>query len=63
MWAGGDVYVANSFLCHQRPNMFSVRDSMVRSLMLKESAIIAWWSTLTASSGSLLVTWLDMLPQ
>ena len=30
-WAGGEVEVADPFLCHQSPDVFYVRDSVVLS--------------------------------
>ena len=62
-WAGGDVYIADPFLCHQRPSMLYVRDRVGCFHMSNQSAIHAWWSTLHASSRSLLVTWPSGLPQ
>ena len=64
-WAGGngDVDVSNPFLFHQRPAVLSVQAIVSCSCMLKQSAMYAWWSTLSASSRLLLVTWPSGLPQ
>ena len=62
-WAGGDFYVANTFLFHQRPAVLSMWYRMVCSHMLKQSAIHVWWIKLPTSSRSLLVTWPYGLPQ
>ena len=45
---GQKIIVANPFLCYQRPDVLSVRDSAVRSDMLKQLAIHVWRITLTA---------------
>ena len=62
-WDGGDVDVADPFLCRQRLAVFSVRDSGFFSCMSKQLAIHVWSITLAASSRSLLVTWPSGLPQ
>ena len=62
-WAGDDVYVDNPFLCYQSPTVLSMHDSLIYSLISKQIAIHAWWSTLPAGSRSLLVTWASRLPQ
>ena len=62
-WDGGDVDVADPFLCHQRPLVLSVQDSVVRLLIPKQLYIHAWWITLNARYRSLLATWPSGLPQ
>ena len=62
-WGGGNVVVSNPFLLHRRHNWLSVQDSVVRSRMSKQSSIHVWWSILTASSRSQLVTWPSGSPQ
>ena len=54
-WAGGDIDVDYPFLFHQSPAVLSVRDIVVHSHTLKQSAIHAWWSTMPVRSRSLLV--------
>ena len=61
-WAGGNIGVSNPFLCRQRPALLSVWDSVIRSRMLKQSAIHVWGSTLPSNSRSLYVTWPYGLP-
>ena len=40
-WDDGNIDVSDPFLCHQRPNVLSVQDIMVRLHMLNQSTIHA----------------------
>ena len=62
-WAEGEVDVAKLLIFHQRPTTLYVCDIVVRSRMLNQSAIHAWWITIPASSRPLLLTWSSWLPQ
>ena len=62
-WAGGDIGVADPFRFHQRRIVLSVWDSVVRSCMLKQSALHDWWIKMTDIYRSLLVNWPSGLPQ
>ena len=55
-WDGGYVDVADPFLYHKRPSVFSVREILVHLRISKQSAIYLWRSTLPASFKSLFVT-------
>ena len=63
MWAGGDVSVANTFLCQQRLALLSVQDNVLLLHISKQLAIHVLWIMLTASSRSLLATWTSGLPK